>query len=263
MKMKKKIMIVWICLSLFFLIDTVASNPLPLTNYGSGAPIVSQNTSIQFISENIIYEINENRYAQVSASYVFQNPTNKTREQVIALPFKVAIPKEIQLFAGSELLPFSYSNVPSLEFDGQSYAYTFSSVTFEENETITVRAVYSEMYSIPSEFFDNPFFNSKSCTYLAKTGSSWNNTINATFTFKIKNNLFPLGFDGFDVTNQGGYVVASKSFTNWIPDRDITVTWTTFNVPCLLGVIVPIIVIVTIFIIWRKKKKNSIPAEKK
>jgi hypothetical protein len=133
----------------------------------------------------------------------------------------------------------------------------FFNVEFKENETITLKAIYPERYALPPELFDNPFFNSKSCTYIAKTGSAWNDTINATFTFKINKNMLPIGLSGFDIFDDGAYIVATKSYTNWIPDRDIKIEWTVINIPCLLVVIIPIILIILIIIIRRKKKLNK------
>jgi hypothetical protein len=253
--MKKKIIIIWIFLSLFFLVDTVTSNPLPLTNYMSGGPVILTNSSIQFLAENVTYEINEMRYAQVTASYVFYNPTNRTIEQMIALPFRISTPADLQINAGNTTIPYSYDKYSSgLEYDGQSYACAYCYLTFRENETITMKAIYSELYSKPAEFFDNPFFNYKTCTYLAKTGKSWNNTIDAIFTFKINNKMFPIGLNGYVKSYKDGFTIASKSFTHWIPDSDITIEWIAFNIPCLLGIIVTIITIILIIILWRKKK---------
>ena len=266
--MKKKKTIALIGLSLFFLIDIVSSNPLPLTNYGSGTPFyVSTNTSICFLSENVTYEINDGHWAEVTAVYVFHNPTNTTIEQTLAIPFDIGLPRYLQIFANTkEIFNASFSNnqAHNIEFNGETYSAYLFAFDFKENQTTHMTVRYDEYYSVPLGIleFENPFFGSKTCTYLAKTGASWNNTLNATFTFKINQNMFPIGLDGYNKTYEGGYVVASKSFAHWIPDEDITIEWTSFNIPCCLGVILPIILVTIIIILWRNKRKKSIPKEK-
>ena len=232
----------------------VNANPLPIENYGSGTPIIDENTPIQFISEDITYVINYSG-ASIIANYTFYNPTNETIDQMIIIPFIRHPPFNLRIY--SENMGYIDTNKEyHVEFDNETYQGTSFSLIFQQYETNMVRISYSQDGLEVNTFEDPFFFSGKSYTYLARTGSSWNNTINATFTFKTQKDLYVTGLGEFKRYSENEYNVVTKSFTNWIPDRDFEIACLTLNWTCVLSFLLVIILIICILLFSKKRKRN-------
>jgi hypothetical protein len=224
--------------SLFF--SNVRANPVAIYEE-SGSPMVKEDTKIQFISEDIIYVINGTCDVVVTANYAFYNPTNEKVNQSILLPFRFlddGLPDNLIIKKDGLEIPYDYEGGFTIDgwWDEKFVMGAMFVLSFESYETITIEVKYSLALAITPH--DGIFLETFSCNYLTKTAIAWNNSIEqADFTFKIKKDLSSFILGGFSTSDEADYVIASKSYTNWVPTGNICLRYGTFNFQSLFVVI--------------------------
>ena len=185
-------------------------------NY-SCSPTTITDTQVMFISEEVEYVVDDWWYAwiTVTAHYVFKNPTNKTINQTIFLPFLEYVPDEtLEIRAnGNPILYIEDHSAYIEEFLSElvskyhdSTSLASFNLSFKANETIIVVATY-QGDSEREWGSDNPLAfltDIHRCKYISKTGGTWNTSLqNASFTFKIKKNLYNSGLEGYNISYEG------------------------------------------------------------
>jgi hypothetical protein len=242
-----------ICCILFY--PVVISNPIPVKTE-AGSPVVDRDTKIRFVDETITYTIDDEFKAFVSACYQFYNPTNDSVGLVIYLPIDGDV-SDLTIFvndAGVEI--DKKENGFSMFTDGEVYNWISFNASFPANNITMINATYITYTGKTNTFFTSIYETG----YISKTGSTWNDTINATFSFKINKELYSFGLSDFKMTNDDNYVIASKSFENWMPDRNINVEWQQFQFGlggiCILSILAIIVLFYGIERLIHKRKKG-------
>ncbi|MEF8879681.1 MAG: hypothetical protein V5A64_04750 [Candidatus Thermoplasmatota archaeon] len=264
--MKKQIVFTIVSLLLFLSSSTlfVSANPLPVPEQDYSPINPGYNDSIEFFSEEVIYIIDNSDDAEVNACYVFRNKKNETVTKTIFLPF-VDIPSDLQISEDGKNIPYK-----KIDFDlkfNETYisdAVSFN-LTFLGYELITINIHYTLSNTISEEKKSD--YIKYSCRYLSETGKSWNNSLKyANFSFKIKKSLYNGGISGFYVEGEGDYVIASKNLTDWVPNKNIKISWRGPNdeatieeilICCGTTIAVIVVVIVVIYLVIRKLRGNK------
>lgn len=270
----KKIIISIFGIFLFFVIfsSNTYANPLPAPEYlGS---LTAEKADVNFLSEKVTYVIDKENEALVTAEYVFKNPNNSSCEQRFLLPFKYELPDEIKIYVDNNEIDYfeeiSWMDLNlSIYEDFDYYDYFSFNISFDAYEEKEIVAEYNERISIADSF--DRLLNGETkinynLEYLAETGAFWNDSINATFIFKIKKDFFISGLDGYNVTREGGYVVATKTYTDWPSNENIEISWVGPNndlitdellICCGIIIVIFIVFIVVIFLLFFRNKDNK------
>lgn len=267
--MKKQILFIVIIVFLIFsnLNFLVSANPLPEPpekKKGFSPMVGEYNGSINFFSEEVTYTIYDKENVEVTAYYVFKNLKNETLEQNIMLPF-VDIPKDLEIRKNGKKISYQENNY-YLSLNGSHFNKVASfNLTFQGYETIIVSARYTLSDTISTEKESD--YVRYSCSYLSETGRFWNDSIDATFTFKIKKDLYYTSdLEDYNVTKNENYVVVTKTYTNWVPDENVEISWKGPNdettteellVCCGATIAVIVVIIVVIFLVVRKIKGDK------
>ena len=250
--LKARFFIVFFFISLILFIPGVSGIFKPMRTEG-GSLIITEETDIVFVAENVDCTIDDGVEATFSASYQFYNPTNQSRHLRIYLPYDewISTPtikvNQETILAKKEDIGFS----PFSEED--AYKYMSFNATFPSDQMTWINATYVTAIGLTHRSFTNIYDTG----YISETGDSWNNKINATFTFRINKNLYSFGLSDWTLTQDDSYVIASQSFENWMPDRNIDVEW--HHISLNLGgmLILGLIGIsgIILLLMWRKNKK--------
>ena len=251
--------------------NTVA-NPMP-TPESDGVPAPEDSRlDILFKSEKVVYTIDTENVARVVAVYVLQNSANNITSLNISLPFYYNVPKDIMLTSNGQPMPLEVVNLTS--FGPSDYSYARFHLDFAACETLTLNATYSLQYAVyydylfelltaPGRVYNQHFW----CSYIAETGKYWHNNLDsAEFQFRIKKDLYGSGLDGFQKTEESGYVVATKMYNDWKPDQNIDAKWerpdvgrTVLAHGLLILIIVLIVVLTAVAVIILRRKKKGMP----
>jgi hypothetical protein len=240
------------------LTPSVLCNLIPVKSEG-GSPSIDDDTELIFFDEKITYIIDEPSVANVTAVYYFKNPTNQSILQKLFLSYKHTIlnlsidanNKSIHAQKAEDWLPYYV--------EGVRLSWMTFKVTFPEYEITIINATYKT--AVGRDYTRNPFPLSLftkiyQVGYISETGSTWNNPINATFIFKINKDLYLLGLDNFDITRDDDYIIASKTFTNWLPDRNIEAEWHQFQFKFETLLLIIVITIIVALVLLRITKRN-------
>jgi len=249
----------------------VYGNPLPMPyahkEIGTPAFGYVYHDGIQFISENVEYTIDSFNDVKVNASYEFFNTINHTNVVNIFLPLfdirpnydeeisvKISINDSISehnFSKGSGISSYSLDEANSA-FTNERFYGVYEFLEFEPFEKYFLNVSYWLDDAVKISNFI--YFKSFNCEYLTTTGLCWNNSIDkATFNFKIKKSLYSSGLTEFNIREENGYIIASKIFSNWVPNHNIKAEWISGN-PFIFPVVVLISVIVSCIIIYLKLK---------
>jgi len=244
----------------------VVGNPLPVyTDLGS--PLTLWDNGIQFFSEYVEYEINDEDDVKVTANYTFYNPTNETINGMVSLPFtRHRLPDNLIIeYNGTEIEYYQEEHssgfLMDLGIDVYShFDFAVFDLSFDSYNFTTINVSYSPRMTISDKSII--LITTYSTEYITKTGSLWNGTIqNAHFKFKINKEIFTYeNSESFDISEEGEYIVLSKSFTDWTPNININLKWTNINyfavLIVLLCIFIPCFLVIVIFRIYNKKNKN-------
>lgn len=254
--MEKNIFIFLCIFIVLFLSFNVVANPLPVSKY-SGS-LIPGGASVNFISEEVTYVVNKKNEAEITALYVLKNPINESCEQSIYLPFRIELPDEIKIFIDNKEIK-NFERIGRVDNQDSNYSYILFSINFNELEEKEIIVKYSERNIRTGDWGYKYTYNLR---YIAETGGYWNNSLNATFTFKIKKDYYTSGIEGYNITEEGDYIVATKTFTNWIPDENIKISWVLEEdsslICCVIALIFPIIVVVFFVLLLKKLRGDTI-----
>jgi len=250
--MKSRFFIVVFFISLMLFIPRVSGIFQPVRTEG-GSLVITEKTDIVFIAENVVWTIDDGVESTVSASYQFFNPTNHLIQLRIYLPYDEWISSpEITVNQENSMVEkedFRFS--PFSEED--TYKYMSFNATFPSNKITWINATYLTAIGLTHRSFTNVYDTG----YISETGATWNNRINATFSFHINKNVYSFGLSDWTITQDDTYVIASQSFENWIPDRNMDVEWHHLSLNLggifILGLI-GIIILSIIFLLIRKRR---------
>jgi hypothetical protein len=248
-------------------LDTWA-NPIPFPESGGQPYTDDYPQTVNFTSEKVVYTIDEEEKAVVDAKYVLQNMANSPVSLNISLPFDSSVPEDLVLFGNGQQMSFRKVNYTY----GMDYAFVSFQVDFQARQKVVLQAGYSiriTAYTEPMFFHNAPpgtqYTRYYWCRYIAETGRFWHNNLDtAQFQFRIRKEFYGSGLEGFNITNEGGYVVATETYYNWRPAENIDVRWQRPDTPMtvattlpyiLLVVLVPAALIAVVFIHLRRKKK--------
>lgn len=262
--MNKKITLVVISLLILiiFLSGCVDNRPdtisIPTIN-------ITEETDIQLISAEIDYNIVSKNSVYFNAVYVLNNPTNKTINQTILFNFSPSVHHDFQYIeVDGEYITCDKIKGHYEESTGTTYFPTaIANITFlsNENKTLRIRALNLKAKEEFS-FFSNAY----SVTYESIDGDKWNNTIQyANFTIRLnKYHYDTLEIKDFDITENSEEIVATKSFTNWVPDKNFIIKFSKFDPVKLIILVIPILIIAIIIVLWkiyfrkpRDEKRNN------
>jgi len=293
MKHTVVVTVVVLLLSAWFLVVLSregAANPVTFDEGDNCGPIPYENSSIYLKSERIevVFAVEErfSGWANVTASYTFKNENEKNNSITILLPF-LGAPANLSIHSGETQIDHSWGFWPeylnnslhvnvSSKSEWWSHAAIFS-LNFSVNEERTVIARYARNlhYSLNLEYECKGLFCEDysatlySFAYLVGTARHWNHSIEfAEFIFYIPKDEFHKGATGFFLKKESEYVVASKEYHNWTPERPdetVLISWETDektsrdfdeNVFCLVAgpVIIGFIILALILV---KKSKQS------
>jgi hypothetical protein len=205
------------------------ANPIPFPESGAQPYTDDIIPFVIFRSEKVVYTIDEEQKAVVSALYVLQNTENASVGLDIALPFDYQVPKDLVLTAGG--LPVAlglFNSTTAID-----YAFVSFRLDFSACETLEVLASYSiriSAYTEPAAYEHvapgTQYTRYYWCRYIAETGRYWQNNLDtAVFQFRIRQELYSSGLKGFNVTRDGGYIVATRTYQDWRPVDNIEVHW--------------------------------------
>ncbi len=245
------------------------ANPIPVPQ-GGGDPAPSDSLlDIIFWSENVVYTVDNEVEAGVSALYALSNPNDRPVSANISLPFDSNVPKDLRLAANGNAVVFEAVERDAMRYE--QYAYARFRLDFSACETQNIRAVYSVGYSVYSDW-SGPFtlgtgklsLRHSWCRYIAETGRHWNNSLDsAVFQFRIKKDLYGSGLDGFAITHEDGYVVATQTYYGWRPTENIDARWerpdvgmTVLEHWCPILVTAWVISVVLVGIAFRRRRRN-------
>jgi hypothetical protein len=226
---------------------------------------INEETYVRLISVDVRFEISYKNYVFFNAVYVLHNPTNKTINQTILFNFSPEIHRN--------RFPYIEVNEGWINCDkikGQNeesigttyYPTVRANITILANEKKTLRIPRLKLDS-KDEF--SIISNTRYVTYESINGSKWNDTIQyANFTIILEKNYFHnLEIEGFEITEDCKKIVATKSFTNWIPEKNIIIKFSKYD---LVKIFIIFILIITIEIILGRwyinfKKKGDDPRD--
>ena len=313
-------------------------------------------TPIYMKSEDILFLIDKDEIAYVTAEYVLTNTLDEEHMQTLYLPF-LQKPRNLTISIADSQINFEWFTmsirfqIPDWESEVKSdwneyesirrrydnnytkyywdeyfdYGYTieFDAIShdyvFEPKESIRITVEYdrnirsglneprSDIDEKWDGYPDRPtwghgdwaenFYYYK-CLYIARTGSTWNQSIEkATFTFKIHKDIlnsdhtfvdgsvhdFEYGYSWNiylkEITgNEGDYVILSETYYNWTPINDIGVCWLVprtereyFNTfledhrgKVILAIVSAIILFIVLIVIisYRIEKKRANPSKR-
>lgn len=232
-----------------------------------GTPTINTNekTDIQLISEDISYDIHNKKSIYFNAEYVLKNPTNKTINQSILFDFYPIVPdgfKRTQV--NGEYV--SYDRIKT--YNPSSGAYDYSSaivnVTFNKYESIMLKVIH-QLEGIEE---DSAFTDVCSILYKCKNGNRWNGSIQyANFSIMLHKKTYDtLEISGFDITEEGNEIIAKKSYTNWIPESNITIKCSKFHqerINLVIIVFLATFILIAMLLIWYKKTRKNNNKENK
>lgn len=270
-----------VLLLIFLAVLTVpgtGANPIPMPG-SDGTPVPSDSPlAIIFRSEKVVYTVDREDVASVDALYGFQNSLNAPATLNISLPFYHDVPKDLGLAGNGRTVAFE--TVDSEYPRDPYYSFARFRLDFLACETVNLRAVYTIDYTVYSDWHD-PFtlgtgqlsYQHFWCRYIAETGRYWNNSLDsATFQFRIKQDLYGSGLEGFTITRESGYVVATQAYSDWRPDQDIDARWQRPDIgmtllahwlPILVVVWVLSMVVVVVAFRQRRLRKQAMRAWRK
>ena len=247
------------------------ANPIPMPESGGMPAPEDFQLGVLFKSEKVVYTIDNENEAKVKAVYVLQNSANNNATLNISLPFSYEIPDDVKLSSNGQSVPFDKSDHT---MNGTlKYSLIWFHLDFAACETLTLIATYSLRYSfywdlwemqiVPGRVYYQHFW----CSYIAETGRYWHNNLDtAEFQFRIKKDLYGSGLEGFQKTEASGYIVATKTYTNWKPNENIEAKWDrpdgdrtvqAHGFIILIVVLVVILTTVAVVAIRRKKKRKA------
>jgi len=248
------------------------ANPIPMPE-SDGVPAPEDSRlDILFKSEKVVYTIDNEEAAKVMAVYVLQNSANNTTSLNISLPFYYHVPKDLMLTSNGHPVPFEAINLTS--FGPSDYSDARFHLEFAGCETLTLNATYSLRYAIYGDLWEmqivpgRVYYQHFWCSYIAETGRYWHNNLDtAEFQFRIKKDLYGSGLEGFQKTEESGYIVATRTYTNWKPNENIEAKWDRPDVGrtteahtlfILMTVLIVVFIVIAVVILRRKKRGKTL-----
>jgi hypothetical protein len=224
----------------------VSSNPIAIESYDmSPVPANSNETGIRFVSEYVEYIIDSVGEVHVEATYSFENTKTTNQKITIWLPFYNDAPYDLEIHDKYAKINFNIKQ----QVDNSSIPYSFCAefnISFYPSQIQNVTATYSDSIEHKSGVFSDEY----QCSYLSESGKYWNNSLdNATFRFKINKDIHTSGLNGYIITQEQDYIVATLTLHDWIPDRNISIRWNNTTISQYLCISVIIIGIICLLLL--------------